>query len=116
MSDTPRSTSGEVGGLSSRRGRVRVPHGVLITEVWPTPARHPPLKREDVGSTPTASTDGDDGDCVRGVAATCHLPTVASRVRTPPDALVQHAPVVSAEACGFATAAARVRTPPGALG
>lgn len=26
---TPRSTSGEVGGLSSRLGRVRLPHGVL---------------------------------------------------------------------------------------
>ena len=29
--DTPRSTSGEVGGLSSRLGRVRLPHGVLLT-------------------------------------------------------------------------------------
>ena len=27
--ETPRSTSGEVGGLSSRLGRVRLPHGVL---------------------------------------------------------------------------------------
>lgn len=26
----PRWTSGEVGGLSSRRGRVRLPHGVLV--------------------------------------------------------------------------------------
>src|SRR5262245_12962361 len=48
-------------GTAARKG---------VLEVWPTPARHPPLKRDHVGSTPTASTD-----CVRGVAANtppCH--------------------------------------------
>lgn len=76
----------------------------------PTLARAPPLQRIDVGSIPTASTD-----CVRGVAATGHPPTVASRVQSPPDALdCVRAHDVTA-ACRLAMADVWVRLPLGAL-
>lgn len=76
----------------------------------PTLARAPPLKRIDVGSIPTASTD-----CIRGVAATGYPPTVASRVQSPPDALdCVRAHDVTA-ACRLAMADVWVRLPLGAL-
>jgi hypothetical protein len=51
---------------------------------------------------------------VRGVAATCHLPTVVSWVQSPPDAMTIRAHDVAA-ACRLAMADAWVQLPLGAL-
>lgn len=82
--NTPRSTSGEVGGLSSRLGRVRLPHGVLGftggDRVWER-ARSP---------KPTALPAGFDS------SATCWF---ACRVRS--RSSVGRAAACRAEGCGF---------------
>jgi hypothetical protein len=52
---------------------------------------------------------------VRGVTATCHLPTVASRVQFPPDALLIRCAHDVAAACRLAMADAWVQLPLGAL-
>src|SRR5207248_11763926 len=62
---TVRSTSGEVSGLSSRVGGVRLPHGLLPSRKRLSahgsvaqPVEPLPLKQTVVGSTPTGPTIG----------------------------------------------------------
>jgi hypothetical protein len=62
----------------------------ILSEVWPMSARRPPLKRDDVGSTPTASTGLKPGsqtpatdEGAHDVAAACRLAMAEVWVRLP---------------------------------